>query len=470
MPTAGPRRAVRRGSAPADPSASMIITRHRTLLPLLAVAALALLAALAVFAAPASGGGGPAPSAAARSVRALRPLDRRADRRACRPQSRAHAGQRRACYASLGDAYLQKVRETGDPSLLRARRRRPAARAARSTPRTPDALTARGTLALARHDFRGGLRYGQARPPARRPTSSAPLRRDRRRAGRARPLRRGRARRCSGWSTSSRRSPPTRASPTSASCTATSPGALTRCALAVSAGGDAPENVAYVQTLLGEPRARARPTWRGASGRTGRARRVPGYAPAEAGLARVDAARGRLPRPIRAPARAWSRACRCPSTSSRSARPSWPPGAAGAARRDLALVRRRAAAAAPPTASTPTSSWRCSRPTTGRRRARSRSRARAWAAAPSVRSADALGWALTRGRPAARGAALGAARAARSARATRCSSTTPGMRPRGAGERGARAAPGSRARAAPATRASRRCYAPRARRALEALR
>ena len=80
-----------------------------------------------------------------------------------------------------------------------------------------------------------------------------------------------------------------------------------------------------------------------------------------------------------------------------------------AARRDRAggRARRRRAArparwSAPrrgccgPAASTPTSTWPCSRPTTAARPAASRSRGARGPQAPSVRSADALGWALTR--------------------------------------------------------------------------
>src|SRR5436189_3630243 len=69
-------------------------------------------------------------------------------------------------------------------------------------------------------------------------------------------------------------------------------GALAAMRLAVSAGGEAPENVAYVQTLLGNLLL--------ARGSLGDARlaylealdRVPAYPPASAVLARVDPARG----------------------------------------------------------------------------------------------------------------------------------------------------------------------------------
>ena len=87
--------------------------------------------------------------------------------------------------------------------------------------------------------------------------------------------------------------------------------------LAVSAGGDAPENVAYVQTLLGNLELRRAAASRAAratpTARRSRASRA--TSPAAAGLARVDAARGDLGAAIRALPRAPSPACRCPSTS-----------------------------------------------------------------------------------------------------------------------------------------------------------
>src|SRR5207245_392884 len=71
-------------------------------------------------------------------------------------------------------------------------------------------------------------------------------------------------------------------------------GAAAAMQLAVSAGGDAPENVAYVQTLLGNIEfqsghlSAARQAYRLALARFSK------YVPADAGLARVEAARGEL--------------------------------------------------------------------------------------------------------------------------------------------------------------------------------
>jgi len=62
-------------------------------------------------------------------------------------------------YAGLGNAYLQKVRETGDATFY-ARAQTAFGQGLRRNPRDPGVLTGMGALALARHDFEGGLRYG----------------------------------------------------------------------------------------------------------------------------------------------------------------------------------------------------------------------------------------------------------------------------------------------------------------------
>ena len=112
-------------------------------------------------------------------------------------------------------------------------------------------------------------------------------------------------------------------------------GALEAMRLAVSAGGDGAENVAYVQTLLGNlefergnvSAPHGAPTAR-------RSRASAGYAAARSGAragSRPPAATSAWRDPP-LPAR-WSRGCRCPSTWSRSARRSWPQAARAAARR-----------------------------------------------------------------------------------------------------------------------------------------
>ncbi len=75
-------------------------------------------------------------------------------------------------YAALGDAYLQKARETFDPSYY-ARAETALREALRRDPRDAGALTAMGVLANARHDFAAGapLRRAGAGGGARTPSS-----------------------------------------------------------------------------------------------------------------------------------------------------------------------------------------------------------------------------------------------------------------------------------------------------------
>ena len=148
----------------------------------------------------------------------------------------------------LGETYLQKVRETGDASYY-TRADGVLRRALALKPEGLEGLVGTGTLALARHDFLGGLRYGLAAHRV------AP--------GLARPLgvivdaevelgRYGAAARTLQRMVDLQ--------PNLASYARVSylrelhgdlPGALYAMRLAVSSGGGAPENVAYVQTLLG---------------------------------------------------------------------------------------------------------------------------------------------------------------------------------------------------------------------------
>ena len=231
---------------------------------------------------------------------------------------------------------------------------------------------------------------------------------------------------CSRWSTASRTSPPTPASRTCASCTATSTGAASAMRLAVAAGGPAPENNAYVQRAAGRARAPARPRARGAA-RVPSARwpLVPGLPGREAGLARLErAARRAIARlaalvDAAAAARVRDRARRGRARRGRSA----------AARRDLALVGPRSSCSAPPASTSDVELAVFEADHGDPRRAVTLAR-RGWAQAPSVRAADALGWALTRAatpRPATLGAARAAARLARPAlaRARRASRRSP---------------------------------------------
>jgi tetratricopeptide (TPR) repeat protein len=298
-------------------------------------------------------------------------------------------------YASLAQAYLQKVRETGDASFY-TRADSVLKTALRLDPRSADAVVVAGTLALARHDFAGALRLGRrARTLA--PDLAAPYavvvdalielgRYDA--AGRA--LQR--------W---------VDIKPTLASYARVSywrelhgdlAGSAAALRAAISAGGDVAENGAYVQTLLGNlelQRGRLRPAdlaYRAALAR------FAGYVPAQAGLARLDAMRGDLTSSIR----------RYRGVVARLPLPEYVVGLGeaelaarrpAAARRDLALVgaEEKLLSAAGVDTDVDLAVFEASH---GSPRRAVELAQRALATAPSVRSSDALGWALTRaGRP-----------------------------------------------------------------------
>ena len=294
-------------------------------------------------------------------------------------------------YASLAQAYLQKVRETGDASFY-TRADAVLETALRLDPRSADAAVVAGTLALARHDFAGALKLGK-RARALAPELAAPYavvvdalielgRYDA--AGQA--LQR--------WVDLK----PTLSSYARVSYWRELHGELNGAAAAirdaVSAGGDVAENGAYVQTLLGNlelQRGRMR-----AAGRAYRAAlvRFARYVPAQAGLARLDAARGDLGAAIH----------RYRGVVARLPLPEYVVGLGetelaarrrAAARRDLALVgaEEKLLAAAGVDTDVDLAVFEASHGSPARAVRLAR---RAWAAAPSVRSSDALGWALTR--------------------------------------------------------------------------
>src|SRR4051794_38645034 len=198
-------------------------------------------------------------------------------------------------YVLLADAYMQKVRETGDAGFYK-RADGVLTIDRRIDPRSSALYTGLGTLALARHDFRGALAYGE-RAHSLAPDLVRPLGvvvdaqvELGRYAAAARTLQRMLDEK-----------------PNLASYARVSyfrelhgdlGGAARAMRLAVDAGGAAPENVAYVQTLLGQLEfTRGRLDAASRAYRLG-LYRFPGYAPAEAGLARVDAASGHLPSAI----------------------------------------------------------------------------------------------------------------------------------------------------------------------------
>ena len=298
-------------------------------------------------------------------------------------------------YASLGDAHLQKARESGDPSYY-SRAERSFDAALRRDAGNFDAVLGAGTLAGLRHDFREQLRLGlEARRLLPGLVAPYPVIAD----AQIELGRYGAAER------TLQRLLDLKPNLTSYSrvsyyreLNGDLDGAVQAMRLAVSAGAGVAENVAYVQNLLGDLQLQR--------GRAGAARsaylaalaRVPRYAPAQAGLARVEIAAGNLNAAAR---RLRGVTQRLPLTSylillaeTDEAR-----GDRRAAAVDLAVVRSqqrllRAAGARPD------AEFVLFEADHGDPRAAVRIGRRLWEEAPSVRSADALGWALTRaGRP-----------------------------------------------------------------------
>jgi tetratricopeptide (TPR) repeat protein len=295
-----------------------------------------------------------------------------------------------APYAALGDAYLQRGRESGDPAYY-ARAGRAFEAGLRRNPNDLGALVGAGTLANLRHDFRVGLRLGRqahrAEPELARPyvvladaqielgRYSAALRSIQRlvdlKPGLPAYARASYFRELTGDQT----------------------GAIRAMRLARSAGGTA-ASVAYVQALLGDLEL--------ARGRIGVARHayraalaaVPDHPQGLAGLARVAVARGKLGSAAALLRRSTNR---LPLTTNLTllADVELAAGHRRASAAELAVVRaqqRLLRAAGPvPDAEHVLFEADHGSPT----KAVSLGR-RVWRASPSVRSSDALGWALTR--------------------------------------------------------------------------
>ena len=297
----------------------------------------------------------------------------------------------------LGLAELQRVRENGDATLY-TRAGQVLHRAAELAPKSVQAITALATLALARHQFARGLalalqahrlapavvsplgavvdgevelgRYGAAERYLQQMIDEQPSLSSYSRASYLRELH-GDLR-----------------------------GAIGDMERAVSAGGGVPENVAYVQVLLASLRFTTGQT--ASAARTARAALVllPGYVPAEAQLAQDDAARGDLSASIGLLRGVVDR-LPLPQYVVQLGETELAAGRMQAARHDLALVgvEERLLEANGVNTDVDLALFEASHgnPPRGVLLAR-----RAWSEAPSVRSADALGWALTRaGQPAA---------------------------------------------------------------------
>jgi tetratricopeptide (TPR) repeat protein len=175
-------------------------------------------------------------------------------------------------------------------------------------------------------------------------------------------------------------------------------GAVEAMRLAVSAGGEAPENFAYVQTLLGDLELTRGETAAAERAYRTALARYAGYAPARAGMARVAVARGDLDAAI---ARYRAVVERLPLTEYVIAlgESELTTGRTAAARETFALVRvqQRLLARTGVVADAAMALFEADH---GDRSRALELAQRGWRLAPSVRSADARGWAMTRaGRP-----------------------------------------------------------------------
>jgi len=292
---------------------------------------------------------------------------------------------------ALAAAYLQKVRETGDASFY-TRADTLLKQALARNPRDQAALVQAATLAAGRHDFHGALALARRADYA-VPGTLAPL-----------PImvdalvelgRYGAAERTLQQLVDLK---PNLSAYARVSyfreLTGDLDGAVDAMRRAVDAGGPALENVAYVQTLLGGLElARGRlAASRHAYGAALAA--MPGYAPAAAGRARLAAARGDL----RGAIRRWRGVVErlpLPEYVIALGETEQAAGKIAAGRRDLALVRaqQKLLAAAGVNTDVELALYEADHGSRARGVVLARS---AWRNAPSVRSADAVGWTLTR--------------------------------------------------------------------------
>lgn len=310
--------------------------------------------------------------------------------------ARAHPADAQL-FTMLGTAELQRVRETGDATYY-TRADEVLHRAAALRPDSVETTTALATLALARHQFRLGLQLALS---AHRlaPAVVAPLG-----AIVDGDVELGRYPAAARALQQMLDEQPTLASYSRASYLAelhgNLPAAIDDMDRAVSAGGGVPENVAYVEALLAGLQFTAGNTEQAAHTARAALAILPGYVPAEAQLAQDEAAEGRF-----APAIARLRFAvdrlPLPQYVVQLGETNLAAGRRADARSDFALVRVEESLLQANGVNTDVdlALFEASHGDPGRGVVLAR---RAWAEAPSVRSADALGWALTRvGHPAA---------------------------------------------------------------------
>ena len=292
---------------------------------------------------------------------------------------------------ALGQAYLQRARETGDPGFY-SRAARSFDAALRRDARNVDAVLGAGTLAGLRHDFDEQLRRGlEARRLAPSLVAVLPVVADAQ-------IELGRYGAAEQTLQQLLDVKPNLTSYSRVSylreLTGDLPGAVEAMRLAVSAGGGDPENVAYVRVLLGDLELQQGRVAAARLAYTAALRSLPGYPAGMVGLARADAASGDLGR---AAARLRRASARLPLTATLSllAQVEQARGRDGAAEASLAAARAQqrlyTAAATLPDAETVLFEADYGDP--GRAVELGR---RVWERAPSVRSADALAWAHVR--------------------------------------------------------------------------
>jgi tetratricopeptide (TPR) repeat protein len=292
-------------------------------------------------------------------------------------------------YASLGDTYLQKARENGDPGYY-SRAERSFDAALRRDPRNVSAVLGAGTLAGLRHDFREQLHLGLEAKRLEAGLAALPVIADAQielgRYGAAERTIQRLLDRKPNLTSYSRASYYRELSGDTA-------GAIEAMRRAASAGGAA-ENVAYVQVIMGDLELQRGRVGAARLAYTSALRSLPGYPAGMVGLARADAAGGDLGR---AAVRLRRAAQRLPLTSTLIL----------LAQVEGALGHQAAAAAALDTARAQQRLYRAAKTAPdaeavlfeadhGSPAAAVELGRRVWRAAPSVRSADALGWALTR--------------------------------------------------------------------------
>jgi tetratricopeptide (TPR) repeat protein len=201
-----------------------------------------------------------------------------------------------ASYSLLGAAYLQQARETGDPAYYRKAEAVLDEALARA-PHDAETLTTLGTLALAQHRFEDGLAYGQ-RALALNPYSVRALA-----VVVDAQVELGQY---SAAAQTAQRQVDTR--PDLASYARVSyvrelhgdvAGAIQAMEAAAEAGSGVPEHAAWTRTQLGLLRVSHADLAGGREDFEAALRALPGYVPAQAGLARVAAAQGDLQAAIR---------------------------------------------------------------------------------------------------------------------------------------------------------------------------